>query len=210
MKFPAKGLYAITQTDEKPNKTIIKEVHAALNGGAAVIQYRDKKPDNALRLGKELLLLCQHYKVPLIINDDADLANEIGADGVHIGQDDGGIARARKILGSQAIIGLSCYDDIETAIQAQHNGASYVAFGRFFPSGSKPLAAPAHIRTLQQAQQKITIPIVAIGGILPENGEQLLLAGASVLAVIGGIFNHDPQQSAQNYLKLFDCKPTHV
>ncbi len=140
----------------------------------------------------------------MLINDDAELAHRIGADGVHIGKDDGGIASARKILGSKAIIGISCYNDINIALQAEANGVDYVAFGRFFPSTSKPLAAPAQIETLQQAKKQIKLPIVAIGGILPDNGEQLLTAGADILAVIGGIFEHNPEQSAQSYMKLFN------
>lgn len=203
MKFPARGLYAITQTEGKNNETIIQEIRSAIKGGVSVIQYRDKNPDDVVYLAKELLTICKHHQVPLIINDDADLAHQIGADGVHIGKDDGGIAAARKILGPNAIIGLSCYDDINSALHAQVHGVDYVAFGRFFPSTSKPLASPAHCETLRQARQGIKIPIVAIGGILPENGKQLLDAGADVLAVIGGLFDHNVEQSAKAYLKLF-------
>ena len=203
MKFPECGVYAITQTDGKSSETIIQEVRSAIKGGVSVIQYRDKNPSDVVYLAKELLTICNQHHVPLIINDDAELAHQIGADGVHIGKDDGGIAAARKILGPDAIIGLSCYDDINTALVAQANGVDYVAFGRFFPSSSKPLASPAHSETLRQARQQINIPIVAIGGILPENGKQLLDAGADVLAVIGGLFDHNVEQSAQAFLKLF-------
>ncbi len=204
MNFPTSGLYAITQTTDKSSESIISEVESAIKGGAAVIQYRDKNPTDAVYLGKQLLSICQCHQIPLIINDDADLAKKIGADGVHIGKDDGGIAIARKKLGAKAIIGISCYDDINIALKAESLGVDYVAFGRFFPSNSKPLALPAHRQTLQQAKQQINLPIVAIGGILPENGEQLLTAGADVLAVIGGIFDTDPEQSAHAYLKLFN------
>jgi len=204
MQFPASGLYAITQTDGKTPETIIKEVSAAIKGGAAVIQYRDKNPDDAVYLAKQLVTICHQHKVPLLINDDAELALRSGADGVHIGKDDGGIAQARKILGHKAIIGLSCYDNIDTALHAQKNGVNYVAFGRFFPSSSKPLALPAHIKTLALAKKQINLPIVAIGGILPENGGQLLTAGANVLAVIGGIFEKDPEQSSRAYINLFN------
>ena len=206
MKFPKTGVYAITQTDEKSSEIIIEQVLAAIKGGVSVIQYRDKNPDDVVYLAKELLAICQHHQIPLIINDNADLARQIGADGVHIGKDDGGIAAARKILGPDAIIGLSCYDNINTALQAQANGVDYVAFGRFFPSSSKPLASPAHCETLRQAKQQINIPIVAIGGILPENGKQLLDAGADVLAVIGGLFDHNAEQSAKAYLNLFNSE----
>ncbi len=204
MKFPGSGLYAITQTDGKDNAEILQQVESALKGGAKVLQYRDKTERNKVELAKQLLLLCRRYQVPLLINDDAKLAKQIGADGVHVGKDDGSINAAREILGPQAIIGQSCYNDIDLARTAQKQGADYVAFGRFFPSGSKPLAAPAEMETLQQAKSHIHLPIVAIGGILPENGGSLLAAGADLLAVIGGIFDHHPEQSARAYSKLFN------
>jgi len=203
MKFPAKGLYAITQTENKTADTILNEVAAAIRGGAAVVQYRDKNPVNAVALGKALVEICHRQQVPLLINDDVELAVLTGADGVHIGKDDGHVAEARKRLGAGAIIGVSCYDSLERALEAQTHGADYVAFGRFFPSGSKPLAAPAHIETLQKARLMLHIPIVAIGGILPENGAALIAAGADMLAVIGGIFDHEPEQAAKAYRTLF-------
>jgi len=208
MKFPATGLYAITQTDNKSADSILNEVAAAIRGGAVVVQYRDKNPVDAVFLGRELVKICHLQQVPLLINDDVELAVLTGADGVHIGKDDGHIAEARKHLGPDAIIGVSCYDSVERAIDAQQQGASYVAFGRFFPSGSKPLAAPAHIETLQKARLVLQVPIVAIGGILPENGAQLIAAGADVLAVIGGIFDHEPEQAARAYQDLFNTKTT--
>ncbi|WP_262965621.1 thiamine phosphate synthase [Methylobacter psychrophilus] len=204
MRFPARGLYAITQTDNKSAETIINEVIAAISGGAVIVQYRDKNPLDADFLAKELVKVCHQHKVPLLVNDDVELAFRVGADGVHLGKEDGAIAQARKRLGNNAIIGISCYNFIEQALEAQGQGATYVAFGRFFPSSSKPLAAPAQIETLQQAKLLLTIPIVAIGGILPENGAQLLTAGADLLAVIGGLFEHQPEQSARAYQALFD------
>ncbi|WP_305908245.1 thiamine phosphate synthase [Methylomarinum sp. Ch1-1] len=203
MKFPSKGLYAITQTEAKSADAIIAEVRAALQGGAVVIQYRDKTTREAQPLASALLQECHRHHAPLIINDDIELAAKIGADGVHLGRDDGSVAAARQLLGPKAIIGVSCYDDLAKAIDMQGQGVDYVAFGRFFPSNSKPLASPAHITTLQQARQSINIPIVAIGGILPDNGAQLLAAGADLLAVIGGVFEHDPEQSARAYQRLF-------
>jgi thiamine-phosphate pyrophosphorylase len=206
MKFPSSGLYAITQTDGKTADRIIQEVSSAIKGGACIIQYRDKHSIDKVYLAKQLLKICKQHHVPLIINDDAELACQIGADGVHIGKDDGGIAIARKALGSKAIIGVSCYDDINLALQAEKEGVDYVAFGRFFPSNSKPLALPAHTETLRTAKTEIKVPVVAIGGILPENGASLLGAGADLLAVIGGIFDCDPEQSAQAYASLFKKK----
>ncbi len=203
MKFPSRGLYAITQTEHKSADTIVNEVIAVIKGGAAVVQYRDKNPVDALSLARELVKICHQQHVPLLINDDVELAARTGADGVHLGREDGAISQARKRLGNDAIIGISCYDCVGQAITAQTEGATYVAFGRFFPSNSKPLAAPAHIETLRQAKRELAIPIVAIGGILPNNGAPLLEAGADLLAVIGGLFDHQPEQSARAYRALF-------
>ena len=204
MRFQARGLYAITQTDNKSGDTIINDVISAIKGGAVLVQYRDKNPLDAVFLASELVKICHQYQVPLIINDDVELAARVGADGVHIGKEDGAIAQARRRLGADAIIGVSCYNFVEQALDAQNQGATYVAFGRFFPSTSKPLAAPAHIETLRQAKLLLTIPIVAIGGILPENGAPLLTAGADFLAVIGGLFESQPEQSARAYQALFE------
>lgn len=203
MKFPPRGLYAITQTDGKSPATVIAEVEAAIRGGAVVVQYRDKNPGNALHLARELVKVCHRHQVPLLINDSLELALESGADGVHLGKDDGHIREARARLGAEAIIGISCYDSLDRAREAQVHGATYAAFGRFFPSGTKPLAAPARVDTLRQARQTLSIPIVAIGGILPENGAALLAAGADLLAVIGGIFDREPEISARIYQRLF-------
>lgn len=203
MKFPSRGLYAITQPENKSITQVLQAVEAALKGGAVVVQYRDKNPIDAIALAGELLKLCHTYQVPLLINDSVELALAMGADGVHLGRDDGDIVTARSRLGSNAIIGVSCYNDLQKACVAADNGADYVAFGRFFPSGSKPLAAPADIATLSLAKQRLHVPIVAIGGILPENGEQLMTAGADLLAVIGGVFDHEPEAATRSYQALF-------
>lgn len=204
MKFPLRGLYAITQIKNKTADIIINEVIAAIKGGAVVVQFRDKEPLDAIYLADQLVKVCHEYKVPLLINDDIELAIKVGADGVHIGREDGAISEARDRLGADAIIGVSCYNFVEQAFGAQEQGATYVAFGRFFPSSSKPLAAPAELDTLRKAKFLLDIPIVAIGGILPENGGPLLTAGADLLAVIGGLFETQPEQSARAYQALFD------
>jgi thiamine-phosphate pyrophosphorylase len=204
MRFPLRGLYAITQTKNKTTDIIINEVIAAIKGGAVVVQFRDKEPLDAIYLADQLVKVCHEYKVPLLINDDIELAIKVGADGVHIGREDGAISEARDRLGADAIIGVSCYNFVEQALDAQEQGATYVAFGRFFPSSSKPLAAPAELDTLRKAKFLLDIPIVAIGGILPENGGSLLTAGADLLAVIGGLFETQPEQSARAYQALFD------
>ena len=204
MKFPLRGLYAITQIKNKTADIIINEVIAAIKGGAVVVQFRDKEPLDAIYLADQLVKVCHEYKVPLLINDDIELAIKVGADGVHIGREDGAISEARDRLGADAIIGVSCYNFVQQAFGAQEQGATYVAFGRFFPSSSKPLAAPAELDTLRKAKFLLDIPIVAIGGILPENGGPLLTAGADLLAVIGGLFETQPEQSARAYQALFD------
>ena len=204
MRFPLRGLYAITQTKNKTADIIINEVIAAIKGGAVVVQFRDKESSDAIYLADQLVKVCHEYKVPLLINDDIELAIKVGADGVHIGREDGAISEARDRLGADAIIGVSCYNFVEQAFGAQEQGATYVAFGRFFPSSSKPLAASAELDTLRKAKFLLDIPIVAIGGILPENGGPLLTAGADLLAVIGGLFETQPEQSARAYQALFD------
>lgn len=202
LAMPKSGLYAITP-DGKTAEEILNFTLAVLKGGTKVVQYRDKSANDKIAIAKELLKLCHAYNVPLIINDNVELAEKVGADGVHLGKDDGDISQARTRLGEKAIIGVSCYNSLERAIEAQKDGANYVAFGRFFSSTSKPLAAPAQIGTLTAAKKVLTVPIVAIGGILPENGEQLLNAGANLLAVIGGLATKNPEKSVQNYCQLF-------
>ncbi len=204
MKCPERGLYAITQTERKTIGQVLAEVTAAIQGGAAIVQYRDKNPIDAVLLATGLAAVCHSLQVPLIINDDVGLAVRVGAAGVHLGKDDGDIRAARDVLGPAAIIGVSCYNSLARALAAQQQGVDYVAFGRFFPSNSKPLAAPAELATLQQAKQTLTVPIVAIGGILPDNGGQLIAAGADLLAVIGGLFDDArPEQAARSYQALF-------
>jgi thiamine-phosphate pyrophosphorylase len=202
--FPSRGLYAITQSANNSADALFEAVSAAIRGGAVVIQYRDKNPIDAPSVAHKLVKICHQHNIPLIINDDIELAILSKADGVHLGKEDSDITEARKRLGDAVIIGVSCYNSIERAVTAQSLGATYIAFGRFFPSSSKPLAAPAEIDTLRKAKAVIHLPIVAIGGILPENGGHLLAAGADLLAVIGGVFDHEPEQSALAYQHLFD------
>ena len=202
MLMPKWGLYAITP-EGKTADEVLDFTEAVLKGGACVVQYREKGRNNKTDLAKKLLELCHAHNVPLLINDNVELAEKMGADGVHLGKDDGSILEARQRLGESAIIGVSCYNSIERAIAAEKEGANYVAFGRFFSSSSKPLAAPAEIGTLTAAKKVLTLPIVAIGGILPENGASLIDAGADLLAVIGGLATADSERAAQGYCKLF-------
>jgi len=200
------GLYAITDSHLIPKDKFINTVEQAIIGGASVVQYRDKTHDYQRRFREALALrkLCQHYKILLIINDDVELAEKVGANGVHIGQDDASLKTARAVLGEQAIIGVSCYNQFVLAQAAVEAGASYVAFGRFFSSHIKPEAVQANVDLLHEAREKLNCPVVAIGGITPDNGAELLAAGADSLAVIQGLFGQaDVMVAAQRYARLF-------
>jgi len=202
----SRGLYAITDERLSAPGQLPVCVSAAIAGGASVIQYRNKQ-GNAQQRRQEaaaLLQLCQPHHVPLIINDDVALAASVNADGVHLGKADASLAQARQQLGPQAIIGVSCYNSLERAMSAARGGADYVAFGRFFSSLSKPDAQPAEAALLGQARRQLQLPIVAIGGITPENGQALLAAGADLLAAIHGVFGQpDIQAAASAYAALF-------
>jgi thiamine-phosphate pyrophosphorylase len=202
------GLYAIADSAYLSAAQFVPAVRAALDGGARVIQYRDKKSDVRQRetIARALNALCREYGVPLLINDDVALAAAVGAAGVHLGRDDPDIGAARAALGAAALIGVSCYNELARAQAAQAAGADYVAFGRFFTSRTKPQAVPATLELLRAARAELRIPIVAIGGITPENGASLIAAGANALAVIEGVFNQpDMRAAAERYARLFDA-----
>ena len=160
--------------------SVDKIVALAIAGGARIIQYRNKQSPKAIRLyeAEQLAKLCKKLDTTLLINDDIDIAIEVNADGVHLGQEDTGLAEARARLGPDKIIGITCHNDIELARRAQAGGADCVAFGRFFPSLSKPSAPAASLETLQQAHQELDIPICAIGGITLDNAPELIKSGA--------------------------------
>ncbi len=202
-----RGLYAITDAGLVPGHSLCSQVEAAIRGGARVIQYRDKGKDQTRRIREAGLLLsiCRAHRVPLIINDDLTLAEAVGADGIHLGRDDVPLRLARERLGSAAIIGVSCYNQMERARRAESDGADYVAFGRFFASLTKPHAVSADIDLLREARAEIRLPLVAIGGITPENGSLLVRAGADMLAVIRGVFGRqDIATAARRFSRLFE------
>lgn len=198
------GLYAITD-QRLPADKLLEITEAILRGGARTVQFRYKGDDPARQaVAERLLLLCSHYNALFIINDDVALAKAIGADGVHLGRDDMTPAAARAELGPESIIGVSCYNQLDLARRAVAQGADYVAFGSFFPSPTKPDAVRAEPDLLRQAQS-LEVPVVAIGGITPENGAALIAAGADALAVITGVYGaDDPQAAASDYSKLFE------
>jgi thiamine-phosphate pyrophosphorylase len=200
------GLYAIADTGLIDAARLIDSVASAIAGGAHVIQYRDKAGDreSRLRQATALVRLCENQHVPLIINDDPELAADVGATGVHLGRTDASLTKTRRRLGSQAIIGISCYNQLELALAAEAEGANYVAFGSFYSSTTKPKAVRAAPELLRTAKQQLNIPVVAIGGITPENGAALIKAGADSLAVIQGVFKQtDIRQAAHRYALLF-------
>jgi thiamine-phosphate pyrophosphorylase len=200
------GLYAIADTQYLDDTRLIEAVAQAIAGGGRVIQYRDKKHSAAERTrhAVELAALCRQLGALFIINDDVALAKQVQADGVHLGREDVPLVEARKLLGTQAIIGVSCYNELARAEAAEKQGADYIAFGRFFSSRTKPQAVPAGLDLLREAKRKLHIPVVAIGGITPENGASLIAAGADALAVIEGVFGQaDVRAAAQGYAQLF-------
>lgn len=204
--IPLRGLYAITDEHLLPEELLLERVEAALATGLALLQYRNKLSTTAQRQtqAEALLALCRRYNTPLLINDDVALCLAVGADGVHLGQGDSGLQLARQQLGPRAIIGITCHSDLTLASRAEEDGASYVAFGRFFPSATKPHALPAEIGILHRARAALRIPIVAIGGINAENGATLLTAGADMLAVIHDLFAFpDVESRARELNSLF-------
>ena len=206
-KRTLRGLYAITDSGLAANGNLLQQVEQALRGGARAIQYRDKtgSPQQRRQQAADLLRLCRESGVPLIINDDLGLAVELDADGVHLGRDDPQPELARSRLGPEAIIGVSCYNELERALAAQRAGADYVAFGRFFASSSKPEAVQATPALLWEARRRLALPLVAIGGITPENGASLLSAGADMLAVIHGVFGQpDVRLACERFARLFE------
>ena len=191
--FPRSGVYAITPSDLRAEDELLEQVRQVLAAGVAVLQYRDKQAPAARRqrLAGDLQTLCREYAVPLLINDDPQLALAVGADGAHLGQDDGEIATAARRW-PQLLLGASCYASVRRAEAAAAGGASYVAFGRFFVSTTKPDASPAPLNLLQvwrRSALAADLPVVAIGGIDLGNGATLITAGADLLAVCAAIFD---------------------
>jgi thiamine-phosphate pyrophosphorylase len=199
-------LYAITDAQLLPGDSLYDAVAAALRGGCKLVQYRDKSTDHARRLSeaKSLHALCINHQAQLLINDDVELAQQVGAHGVHLGQGDTNPVAARLILGSSAIIGVTCHDSLALAQQAINDSANYIAFGRFFPSSTKPDARPAPISLISDARHQFpNIPIAVIGGITVDNGKQLLDAGADMLAVCHSLFAaEDVAAQARKFIEL--------
>lgn len=202
-----RGLYAITDEKILPESALTASIEQALIGGTSIVQYRDKSGNGIKRLQQATVLrtLCNQYDASLIINDDITLAKTVAADGVHLGEDDATIEQARQILGNDAIIGVSCYNQLQRALDAQTNGADYVAFGAIFTSPTKPAAQPASCELITEAKSQLHIPVCAIGGIDKTNVANVIDAGADMTALISGLFCvKDITQTAAYIARLFN------
>ncbi len=200
------GLYAIADTATIADAELSQKVARVLEGGCRVLQYRDKSNDRGKRVqqASDLRGICNQAGAVFIINDDAELAMEVQADGVHCGKDDDAVSEVKAHF-PDLLVGASCYNSLPRAERAAREGADYIAFGSFFSSATKPQAEPADIEILQQARQMFNLPVVAIGGIMAENAEILISSGASAVAVITGVFlSPDPFHSSSKIAALFE------
>ena len=206
--FIIKGLYAITP-DSADLNTLIQKTKSAIEGGAFMVQYRSKIQDRDVKMQQcaTILRLCREYEIPCIVNDDVDMCRILEADGVHLGEKDDNIAEVRHILGEDAIIGSSCYDQLDRAKSAQKEGASYVAFGAMFPTSTKPNAPRATLALLKEAKREIQIPIVAIGGITVNNAHDVIKTGIDAIAVINSLYEAKSiKETAETFVKMFHQK----
>ena len=189
---PGCQLYLITPPAFEPAE-FAEELEAALDAGpVACLQLRLKNaPDDAVRRAAEILMpVCHRHDIAFLVNDRPDLAREIGADGVHVGQEDAAYAEARALVGEEATVGVTCHNSLHLAMEAAEAGADYVAFGAFFPTQTKDPKSKADLETLESWSAATVVPCVAIGGIAVENCRPLVRAGADFLAVVGGVWNH--------------------
>lgn len=208
------GLYLIADTTQLVKKNINNYIASLIEAGVSMIQFRDKThcadkhhtADKKHRLAQVIQAQCQIYDIPFIINNDISLAMAIDADGVHLGRDDMRIQEARQLLGPNKCIGASCYASLARALQAQRNGADYIAFGAVFNSPTKPQAqclgssAEESLRTLEKLNAEIDIPVCAIGGITPDKTRQVLRCGVQMIAVASGILAAtNPRQAVKRY-----------
>lgn len=204
MRRTISGLYAVTP-EQADSALLTAKVIAVLRGGARVVQYRNKSHDTRLQHEQALQLaqLCRDAGACFIVNDNIELAREVDAAGVHLGRDDDSVGAARARLGTGKLIGVSCYNQLWRARDAARHGADYIAFGSFFPSSTKPGAVGAS-QDLLRAAKSLSIPIVAIGGVTPENAAGLVEAGADAVAVVSAVFDAiDVEGAARRIADLF-------
>ena len=200
-----RGLYAITDCENLSGDKLLSATEEILRAGVVILQYRDKSGDHAKRKyeATELQRLCRRHNCLFVINDDVRLAKSVNSDGVHLGSDDCACKIARNELGPEAIIGVSCYHRIEAALTAASDGADYVAFGSFYPTASKQNTVIAKPDIIKQAKAKISLPVVAIGGITPANCTTLIEHGSDLIAVISSIYQaEDPYSTVKEFNRL--------
>jgi thiamine-phosphate pyrophosphorylase len=191
MRRPAPGLYLIVDPVGHDRHRREDLLDPLLGSGVTCVQLRDKQrtPGRSPAFARHLLERCRAHGLPLIVNDDPGWARELGADGVHLGQEDHAIRDARRMLGPEAWIGASAYADLQRAQEAIQQGADYIAFGSFFPSATKPRAPRATLDLLREARRTLDRPICAIGGIRADNARSLMAAGADWVAVISAVWD---------------------
>ena len=200
-----KGLYLVTP-DWDDTDQLLSATESALKAGVAMLQYRHKTATEALQRHQATALrdLCKQYKVPFIINDHLALCEEIDADGVHVGGTDATVAAVRSVMGPEKIIGASCYGDLQRAHDAAAAGASYVAFGGFYPSRVKKYEVSTPVDIVSRAKAALNVPICVIGGMTPENAVPLVAEGADLVAAISSVYQHErPTSAAANFVRLF-------
>ncbi len=203
--LPAGGIYAITAASDSEER-LLRDAESCLANGVSMLQYRDKSRNyhDRLKLASTLCRLCDRYGKPLIINDDLELALESMAAGIHLGKEDLDALPIARLASHEMLVGVSCYDSLQRARDAIAAGADYVAFGSVFESSTKRSANRCSLDLLHTARAEFSVPIVAIGGITPENGREVLHAGAHFLAVISGIFGQsDIAVAVHRYASLF-------
>lgn len=204
-KFSLKGLYIVTP-DWDDTVKLLTVSEQALNGGAALLQYRHKTANAALRLEQATLLLalCRRYERPFIINDHVDLCLALDADGIHVGGTDASVMEIRAKVGPNKIVGASCYGSMELAHDAVVSGASYVAFGGFYPSKVKKYEVTTQASILSIAKTEIALPSVVIGGMTADNAMPLVVNGADMVAAISSVYlSPNPFAAARRFVALF-------
>jgi thiamine-phosphate pyrophosphorylase len=185
-----KGLYLVTP-DWDDTEALLKATEIALTVGVGLLQYRHKTASGELRLeqASALLTLCRQHNVPFIVNDHIDLCIALDADGIHVGGTDASVAVVRTLIGKEKILGASCYGDFSLAEQAQIAGASYVAFGGFYPSRVKKYEVSTPASIVSKAKAELTVPVCVIGGMTPENAKPLVKEGADMVAAISSVYS---------------------
>lgn len=200
-----RGLYLVTPNWDD-TKQLLRSTEQALQAGVALLQYRHKTADPELRLqqASALQALCRRYQTAFVINDHVELAVQLGADGVHVGGTDVSVAQARELLGNHKIVGASCYGDLSLARAAQAQGASYVAFGGFYPSVVKKYPVTTPLDLVREARVVIPLPIVVIGGMTVELARPLVERGADLVAAISSVYNNsDAGDAVKQFVSLF-------